>query len=151
MDEHGFIRSIHRKLPKAVYRWKINDNFAGGVADAYYSGVAGDLWIEYKFVHLPKRDSSKVPLGLRPLQIEWLQARKSEGRDVAIVVGSDEGCILLTEIEQFDMTDISKSDFLSSAVDKSNIVEHILQRTYGANTQESDYEARNHPRRNRSP
>ena len=33
MNEHSFIRAIHKSLPAEVYRWKIHDTFTGGVPD----------------------------------------------------------------------------------------------------------------------
>jgi hypothetical protein len=129
MNEHSFIRAIHRLLPKHVYRWKINDNFAGGVADAYYSGVAGDLWIEYKFVSLPKRDTSKVIFGASAQQIRWLCQRKQEGRRVYLVVGSDEGCLIVDEPDVWRKNSVSAAYFRRNAVDRKVIVDLILSST----------------------
>ncbi|RDE25179.1 hypothetical protein DV711_06375 [Motiliproteus coralliicola] len=129
MNEHGFIRSIHRKLPTSVYAWKINDNYAGGVADAYYSGKAGDCWIEYKYLtKLPIRDSSKVTFGTSTQQKLWLKARFDEGRDVALVVGSQNGCVVLTG-EDMALDHISRADFISRAVDKQAVIDFIINVT----------------------
>lgn len=126
MNEHSFIRSIHRKLPADVYAWKINDNFQGGVADAYYSKVAGnDMWIEYKFLKsLPKRMSTTVRLGLSELQIEWLAARLLDGRTVAVIVGSPAGHLILREGEWENP--ISTEFFTRNAVETSAVVAYIL-------------------------
>lgn len=95
MDEHSFIRSVHRHLPNRVYRWKINARFTKGVPDAWYSGDKGDLWIEYKWLaRTPKR---RAQLGLTALQRKWLNDRYDEGRSVAVVVGCPQGALLLTD------------------------------------------------------
>ena len=81
MNEHNFVRSIHNKLKGKVHIWKINARFANGVPDAWYSGPAGDLWVEYKW---GKYDVSA-------LQQKWLTDRHAEGRRCWLVIGSDEG------------------------------------------------------------
>ena len=64
MNEHSFVASIHRILKKhPVHIWKINDQYAGGVPDAFYEGVNSDLWVEYKYIpKLPKRSTTKIDL-----------------------------------------------------------------------------------------
>lgn len=71
MNEHSFIQSVHRKLARELYVWKINAAFQNGVPDAYYSGPASDLWIEYKY------GSSHETSALQQL---WLSERSKEGR-----------------------------------------------------------------------
>lgn len=130
MNEHDFVRSIHNALPRDLYRWKINDNFQGGVADAYYSGPAGDLWVEYKYVKLPKRPETRLPdrYGLSPQQLAWLTERHKEGRSVALVVGSDRGNLLLTDPDLFNKP-CTMWGFEQNAIDKKGIIAHILSKT----------------------
>lgn len=95
MDEHAYIRSIHRRMNKRVHRWKINARFADGVPDAWYSAQGGDLWVEYKYLHrAPVRHFNPTRL-LSALQRHWLNARLQEGRNVAVIVGCDEGGLVL--------------------------------------------------------
>jgi hypothetical protein len=95
--ETTFIGGVHKRLPEAVYRMKNNNPFLGGLPDCWYSGSKDDLWIEYKFFALPKRDDTLVDLvsGKNPhlskLQQEWLKARACEGRNVGVIVGTPEG------------------------------------------------------------
>ncbi|MDT4855792.1 hypothetical protein FQZ97_901600 [compost metagenome] len=127
MTEHGYIRSIHRLLPKSVYAWKINDRFQGGVADAYYSGNSGDLWVEYKYLKaLPKQSTTAVKIDLSTLQRQWLRARHTEGRRVAVVIGSPIGSLILEGLEWDN--DISTANFIRSAVDKSEVAAYILSK-----------------------
>lgn len=126
MNEHSFIRSIHNKLPCDVYVWKINDNFQGGVADAYYSRIlGGDMWIEYKYLKaLPKRQDTIVQFGLSELQKEWLNGRILDGRTVSVIVGSPNGALILTEGAWNNP--ITACDFKRNAVETSAVVAYIL-------------------------
>jgi|LWDU01.1.fsa_nt_gi hypothetical protein len=92
MNESGFIQSVHLKLDKSIYRWKISDRYSSGVADAYYSSPLGDLWIEYKFY--PKGLPNRIKPKLSKLQLRWLYNRYKEGRDVYVIVGSPDACII---------------------------------------------------------
>lgn len=95
--ENTFIGSVHKHLPSSVYHMKNNNPYNSGIADVWYSGLEGDLWIEYKFIVLPKRDSTVIDLvgGKNPdisaLQQKWLRDRHSEGRNVGVIVGCKEG------------------------------------------------------------
>ena len=95
--ENRFIQSIHRLLGAEVYRLKNHNPYASGIPDCWYSGNAGDLWVEYKFLTPPKRGSTivdfcagKDPM-LSALQQEWLRARHKEGRKVGVIVGTPDG------------------------------------------------------------
>lgn len=129
MNEHGFIRSIHKKVPSSIYKWKINDNYAGGVADAYYSGNGGDLWVEYKYIKaLPAKDTTLVRIGLSAQQKLWLSNRFKEGRKVVVVIGSPDGTVILDVPENWNR-DMQKHEFISRAIDKSQIVSYITENT----------------------
>jgi hypothetical protein len=91
------VRSLHRSLPQTVHVWKINARFANGVADAWYSGGRADQWVEYKWLPRAPVDAFTVPL--TPLQQKWLNDRRSEGRSVAVIVGTPAGFVVLTDGE----------------------------------------------------
>ena len=78
---------MHRHLSPEIYRWKIHDTHTGGVPDAYYCGPGDSLWIEYKYIKLPKRASTLVQLNLSELQKIWLTRAYEWRQSVAIVVG----------------------------------------------------------------
>lgn len=94
--ENTFIASVHRHLPKELYILKNHNQYNGGIADVWYSGKR-DLWVEYKFIVVPKRDDTLVDLvgGKNPpisyLQQDWLGKRHDEGRNVGVIVGSKDG------------------------------------------------------------
>jgi hypothetical protein len=94
--ENTFIGSVHKHLPAGIYRMKNHNQYVGGIADVWYSGVR-DLWVEYKFIVVPKRPDTVIDLitGKNPaisyLQQEWLRSRHEEGRSVGVIVGSKDG------------------------------------------------------------
>lgn len=95
--ENTFIASVHRHLPDDLYRMKNHNIYNAGVPDVWYSGPKADLWIEYKFLELPKRDTTVIDLTagkspmLSALQQDWLRKRCAEGRNVGVIVGCKEG------------------------------------------------------------
>jgi len=96
MNEHGFVRSVHRQLSPDIFVWKINDTYAGGVPDAFYAGPARCLFVEYKYIKLPKRPTTLIRTGLSEQQKLWLNRMFNLGKPVAVVLGSDQGNIILT-------------------------------------------------------
>ena len=93
--ENTFIQSVHRHLPVSLYRMKNHNQYAGGISDCWYSGPAGDLWIEYKFVVLPKRVNTLIVPNLSALQIDWLNGRSKEGCKVGVIIGCKDGGVWL--------------------------------------------------------
>jgi hypothetical protein len=61
--------------------------FRSGTADVWYSGLKADLWVEYKWLELPKRASTEIDLDLSAQQLRWLRERYAEGRNVAVIAG----------------------------------------------------------------
>ena len=95
MNEHGFVRSVHRQLSPNVFVWKINDKYAGGVPDAFYAGLARCLFVEYKYVKLPKRSTTLVKTSLSEQQKLWLDRMSGMDKHVALVIGSSLGTIII--------------------------------------------------------
>lgn len=108
--ENTFRAGLHKYLdPDLVYQEKMHNPFRGGTADDWYSGrrqharqKTRDLWIEWKYVELPKRDGTLIDLvgGKDPtiaaLQQEWIKKRQADGRNVWVGVGCKEGGVILT-------------------------------------------------------
>lgn len=104
--ENTFIGSVHRHLPAELYRMKNHNEYNGGIADCWYSGQQCDLWVEYKFLEVPKRPFTEIhlcdpkkPYGLSTLQQEWLTGRFEEGRNVAVIVGCKDGGVIYPRLE----------------------------------------------------
>lgn len=111
MNEHSFVKGIHRRLPKGIYRWKIHDQYTNGVPDAWYSGPGGDLWVEYKYLKIaPKRSFTPK---LTKLQLRWLLAREREGRFVAVVVGSPDGVTILRPQDCTGAVNVAAIDWIT--------------------------------------
>jgi hypothetical protein len=89
--ENTFIASVRKHLPPSIYVMKNNNIYNAGIPDLWLSGPGGDLWIEVKFVVLPKRDDTTITPNLSELQKDWLRRRHSEGRKLGVIVGSKEG------------------------------------------------------------
>ena len=92
LPETRFYRKIHKHLDKAIHKEKMANPYRGGTPDVWYSGLKTDLWIEYKWLSKP---ALKAPIYvhklLSALQTRWLDQRLSEGRNVAVILGTPVG------------------------------------------------------------
>jgi hypothetical protein len=134
--ENTFISSVHRYLPDALYKMKNHNQYNGGIADVWYSGVRADLWVEYKYLDIPKRDDTvidltdlKKPYCLSALQQDWLSARHKEGRNVGVIVGSKDGGVWLPGVG-FDKCMPAKT-FVNALKSRRELAELIALKTYG--------------------
>lgn len=125
MNEHGFIKAVHRHLSPEVYRWKIHDTYTGGVPDAFYLGPAGSLWVEYKYVKLPKRATTYIPFGLSILQALWLTRAINWKQSAIVVVGFEKSAIALTDPELF--TGSTKNELEKEAISFKEVAKLIEQ------------------------
>ena len=132
MNEHGFIKAVHRHLSPEVYRWKIHDTYTGGVPDAFYMGPAGSLFVEYKYVKLPKRESTIVNFGLTKLQVAWLTRAHMCGQLVAVIIGFDSSAVAITTPKSFSgMTQRELQDEAVSFQQIAMLIEnHVTSRGY---------------------
>lgn len=119
MNEHSFIRAVHRRLPADVLRWKINDSYAGGVPDAFYAGAARCLFVEYKFVKIPVRNSTNLKINLSEQQKLWLDKMQNIDQSVAVVVGSQTNALILTNGAWNES--INKATYLQLASNVTNV------------------------------
>jgi hypothetical protein len=129
--ENTFIASVHRHLPPAdkFYRMKNNNEYTSGVADVWYSGAL-DLWVEYKFLVLPKRDSTVIDLAggrdpaVTDLQQAWLRGRHNEGRRVGVIVGCPTGGVWFPGLTY--VTAHTVKDFKARMQSRMHLAESIL-------------------------
>lgn len=96
--ENQFIAGVHKYLPD-VYFEKMNNPYRGGTADVWYSGVLGDLWVEYKFLPKLPRRGLIIP-DLSELQKRWIHNRRNEGRRVHVIVGCPAGGVWFLSIDE---------------------------------------------------
>lgn len=131
--ETTFIASVHRLLPSALYRMKNHNVYNAGVPDVWYSGPQDDLWVEYKFIELPARDDTLIPLahGTRPmlsaLQQQWLRTRYEEGRKVGVMVGCKGGGVWFPGVN-WDC-EVSAGDFRSWVTPRHKLAALIQHHT----------------------
>lgn len=132
--ENNFISSVHKHLPAKLYRMKNHNQYNGGIADVWYSGVR-DLWVEYKFIAVPKRLTTVIDLisgsapAISSLQQEWLRSRHEEGRSVGVIVGSKDGGIWLPGTA-WDQT-FTAGDFLKHLETRKELAALIVRETNG--------------------
>ena len=94
--ETTYIGKVHKHLSRDVYHMKNNNQYTGGIPDVYYSGSRYDLWIEYKYLpKIPTRAIVDPKKLLSSLQLQWLNGRYDEGRNVAVIIGCPAGGVLL--------------------------------------------------------
>lgn len=113
--ENRFIASIHRVLPKSIYREKMHNPYRGGTPDVWYSGER-DAWIEYKWINAVPKKGVVIP-ALSELQKKWLEDRFAEGRSVFVVVGCPLGAIIFRNPAEWETgrtkpVILTKSDYL---------------------------------------
>ena len=123
--ETTFINALHRKLPTSVYHMKNNNPYTGGIPDLWYSGQSGDVWVEYKFLPtMPVRADVHPAKLLSALQMEWLNGRYEEGRNVAVIIGAPKGGVLLVD-RAWEMS-LSPQLFASLIRSKDDLIEWIM-------------------------
>lgn len=90
--ETRFQKKIHKHLNASIHKEKMANPYRGGTPDVWYSGNYGDLWVEYKWINKPPI-KSRIYVGklLSKLQAKWLRERYSEGRNVAVILGTPVG------------------------------------------------------------
>jgi hypothetical protein len=93
--ENSFIAWVHKYLPPEIYHMKNHNEYTGGVFDVWYDGPTADLWVEYKFITLPKRASTMIVPDLSALQLQWGLDRVANGRNVRLIIGCKEGGAIL--------------------------------------------------------
>ena len=126
--ETVFYTSVHKHLPPAVelHREKMNNPYSSGTPDFWFSGSRTDLWIEYKFLQrIPVKAPIVVAKLLSRLQLDWLQKRSKEGRNVAVIVGCSTGGVFL-QAEDWSK-EISGDRFKALILSRKELAEHIVR------------------------
>jgi hypothetical protein len=125
--ETTFYTSVHRHLPplSILYRMKNNNEYIGGVADHWYDATR-DLWVEWKFIKVPKRDdtvidfvSGKDPI-ISGLQQEWIKGRHANNRHVWVIVGCEDGGVIMDRPQKWQ-TPWSAGEFRKALQDRKSL------------------------------
>ena len=132
--ENTFISSVHRYFPapsngrrRNPYFMKNNNIYTAGIWDVWYSGMGADLWVEYKWIALPKRDTTMIDIALSDLQEDWGAERMNEGRNLAVIVGCKEGGVLFRDHEWENP--ISVRDFRKRIWSRPELANWIMKAT----------------------
>jgi hypothetical protein len=120
--ETTYYRSIVKLLPD-VYSEKMSNPYSSGTPDLWFSGRNDDLWLEVKYLVLPKRGHTMVDFDLSARQQLWLRNRHAEGRSTGVLIGSPEGGLLLLNLD-WEVT-FPAEDFRLHAVAKDVIASRI--------------------------
>lgn len=130
--ENTFIAAVHRHLPVSVYHEKMANPYRGGTADVWYDGRFRDLWVEYKFLVLPKRAGTTISLvaGKDPmlsvLQQKWLGDRAKNGRDVWVIVGCAAGGVIMRQPSEW-LGDWRTDCFTANLLDRKGLARAIQE------------------------
>lgn len=134
--------SVNKHLPprSELHREKMANPYRGGTFDHWYDGKR-DLWIEWKFIDLPKRPGTMIDLvtprgkkqesPLSALQQQWGRDRHSNGRQVWVVVGCKEGGVIFTAPcgERGWETPLTAEAFGKRLISRKQIAESIVRHT----------------------
>lgn len=120
--EGSFITGVHRYVQS--YCMKNHNEYVGGVADCWYSGKKRDLWAEYKFIVVPKRDSTMIVPELSPLQLQWLTNRQEEGRHIKVIIGCKDGGVVLDHPMEW-ATGLTAKVFRERILTRPQLAAHI--------------------------
>jgi hypothetical protein len=135
--ETTFYTNVHRHLPplSELHREKMANPYRGGTFDHWYSGVR-DLWVEWKFIVLPKRGTTLIDIcgGKNPsmsaLQQNWGERRFDEGRNVWVIIGCAEGGVILRTPLEWS-TPFTAHVFRASLQDRKTLAREITNFTQG--------------------
>lgn len=125
--ETVFIGSVHRHIPRVVHREKMANPYRGGTADVWYSARKQDLWSEYKFV--PTIPRTGVAANLSQLQLQWLNNRHAEGRNVAVIIGCPCGGVILRDRAWEHR--VAKTEFEKKLLSREELARWITAFTLG--------------------
>lgn len=128
MNEHGFVKAVHRQLPPWIKVWKICDDYQGGVPDALYFGQNGKLlFVEHKYVKLPKRKTTVINLDLSSLQKEWYSEMDSRRIPEIVLVGCEGGGVWVESLTEV-YTGIVMKEFVNRRVSINELSGRITNR-----------------------
>lgn len=128
--ENTFIESVHRHLPPGrtdPYWMKNNNLYTSGIWDCWYSGPAADLWVEYKFITVPKRGDTMIMPALSALQVDWGHKRLQEGRNMAVIVGCKDGGVIFENLEW--EAEIASAAFKVRVRHRAEVAQWLMTRT----------------------
>jgi hypothetical protein len=98
--ERTFVVGVNKHLDPDLHHEGMANPYRGGTPDQWYSGRGADLWVEFKWVVLPKRSDTLISIvastpkkkpSMSVLQQNWNFDRRAEGRNCWVIIGSNLG------------------------------------------------------------
>ena len=111
---------------------KMNNPYRSGGADSWYSGKKSDIWIEYKYLARTPQRADVWPANpnetlLSRMQLDWLNERHEEGRQIAVVIGCPDGAVVFSDRRWENK--IPAKEFVSLLNSEKQVAEWILSHT----------------------
>jgi hypothetical protein len=107
----------------------MHNAYRSGTADVWYSGRAGDLWIEYKFIReLPVHAPIRITTLCSKQQLLWLNGRHAEGRHVAVVLGHT-AYAWIYEGGAWNIDDVTGLMMIKRGLDRQAVADFIRRKT----------------------
>jgi hypothetical protein len=132
LNEHSFIKSIHKRLHPDVYKWKIHDTYTGGVPDAMYSGPGGVLFVEYKYIKaFPKWDTTAIKTSVSVLQLQWLE-RMNTAASATLVVGVEDSAVIITSKFIIWCANIHIANIISRPISREDVTNWVRDEVLNA-------------------
>lgn len=123
--ETTFAASVNNWLKGSnIYFEKMNNPYRGGTPDFYYEGPNGSKWVEYKFIVVPKRDSTLIVPDLTALQLAWLKRNFENGNEPWVVIGHRAGGVVMAHPQLWE-EGLRCDEFLDHTVSRDDIALEI--------------------------
>lgn len=119
--ENNFIARVNKHV--VSYAEKTNNPYRGGMPDVYYEGER-HLWVEYKFIVVPKRDTTLIIPDLSELQKLWLRRCHTNTKRARVIVGCKEGGVVLSQPAGWE-AGMTTADFKLYMLKARELGEHI--------------------------
>ena len=131
MKEASFNSKVNKGVKAAgPYALKLNLMYVAGVPDNWYSGCVRGHWSEFKWysklptVHFHLRAGASPKLTAQ--QNLWLCRRYDEGRDVSVIVGAPDRCIVLLDKEWEHPVEVERM-----TMSHKDVIDWIVERVNG--------------------
>jgi|GEM_PF-2268405 len=141
MIESEYTRQFNKRLPAFIKSWKINDNYQGGVPDAYYfvphAHVEWEdksykvkpvsIFCEFKYLaKLPVKPTTVIKPDLSKLQVAWLtDIRNCKALSGFVILASGNKGVLLTLQQALD--GITTEYFLTYALPYQDLADKLAK------------------------
>jgi hypothetical protein len=88
------------------------DKLSAGIADSFIGWPGGGLWIEWKWVQIPARGATPLPVEFRPGQLPWLKQFHGKPLPTCVVVGSDKGYLVVPGPKAPELLEKASKDWI---------------------------------------